>query len=222
MDYTSSIFSCNRTKPLKNLIISTLLFSVLAQDHAHACTLKNAQDQFATLNKLFQIYQQERTSYLSKGQEISGDLQSKQLELSTATADIRKLFALAVENKPDMKADDPVGIEICDRYEQLMNTHAPALKIKRTIALVLPVTESEKEKPAVCVKNNIRKRFGIAVRKQRKLSIAGKINRKEQIAYMNIASKFIKNAKSNFQQACQNLHEYEKHLASEKSDQPEG
>lgn len=222
MNYTSSIFSRNRTKPLKILIISTLLFLVLAQGQARACTLKNAQDQFTTLNELFQIYQQERTSYLSKGQEISGDLQSKQLELSTATAGIRKLFALAIERKSGMKASDPVDVEICNRYEQLMNTHAPALKIKRIITLVLPVMEPEKQKPAVCVKKNIRKRFGIAVRKQRKLTIAGKINRKEQIAYLNIASKFIKNAKSDFQLACQNLHDYEKHLASEKSDQPEG
>ncbi len=207
---------------MKILIISTLLFSVLVQDHAHACTLKNAQDQFSTLNKLFQIYQQERTSYSSKGQEIPGDLQNKQLELSKVTASIRKLFALEVAKNTDIKASDPVGIEICDRYEQLMNTHAPALKIKRTIPLALPVIEPKKEKPPICVQKNIRKRFGIAVRKQRKLTIAGKINRKEQIAYLKIATKFIKNAKSNFRQACQNLHDYEKHLANEKSDDQDG
>ena len=94
--------------------------------------------------------------------------------------------------------------------------------IKRTITIVLPVIEPEKEKPAVCVKNNIRKRFGIAVRKQRKLTIAGKINRKEQIAYLKIATKFIKNAKRDFQLACQNLHDYEKNLTSEKSDDQDG
>ena len=222
MDYTSSTSFYTRAKPLKNLFISTLLFSALAHSHAHACTLKNAQDQFTTLNKLFQIYQNERTSYLSKSQEVPSDLQSKQLELSKTTADIRKLFALEVEKKTDMKASDPVDVEICNRYEQLMNTHAPALKIKRTITIDLPVIGPEKEKPPVCARNNIRKRFGIAVRKQRKLTIAGKINRKEQIAYLKIATKFIKNAKSDFQQACQNLHDYEKHLTSEKSEDLDG
>ena len=220
MDYTVSIFSSNWIKSLKIFIFSSLLIFSLAQGNVRACTLKDAQAQFSTLNKLFQIYHQERTSYKKLGQKIPAELTTKQRELSKTSARIRKLFAVEVEKKNNLQASDLVNADICNHYNRLMETHAGGLDIKRTTTVLLPAIE--KEKQPVCDKKNIRKRFGIAVRKQRKLTIAGKINRKEQISYLKMATKFIKNAKSDFKKACHNLHQYEKHLASEKRDDQDG
>ena len=196
----------------------------MAHSQAQSCTLKDAQQQFSILSELFHIYRNEALVLVNENKNIPENLKAKQQELSKTTADIRKLFAKDIEKKSHLAADDPVNPIICNRYNLLMQSHASALKNRPSVkvTVLLPQIEPEKAKEPACEEENIRKRFGDAVRKKRQLTIAGKITRKEQISYLEIATRFVENARNDTIEACHNLHEFEQQLAGEKADQPEG
>ena len=195
-----------------------LAFVALAPVKANACTLRDAREHLSSLNSLFQIYNREITSYKKQKRPVPKRLSEKRQALQAGTANIRKLFMLEVAQKADMKPDELVDIKICQQYDSVMKRNAWNRTRSKTVTLPLPVLKPEEEKEPACKKNEIRKRFGAAIRQQRKLTIAGKINKKEQIAYRKLATRFIKNATSDIKKACHTLHEYEKSLAAEKAD----
>ena len=77
-----------------------------------------------------------------------------------------------------------------------------------------PVVE---ERPS-CTKEDLNPRFIAAIRLQRKLTLAGKINGKERVNYLKMVKQFKESSKNNFDLACRTLHDYEKMLSAERAD----
>ena len=195
---------------MKSLLTLTLTFFALSQIGAAACTLKNAQDNFSTLNGIFQSYTSEIAAYRKRGEQIPADLMAKRTLLLDGTKTIRKLFSKEVAKKPSMQSSDQVDPVICEHFSDVSKGHAVVIQ-----KIALEAKRKKAETP-VCKLATIRKRFGAATRQQRALTNAGKVNKQEQIIYREIATSFNKNLEDDFQQACKDLHEYEKSLKAKK------
>ena len=189
---------------MKFPVILSIVLLAFAPGMASACTLKNAQDNFSLLNDVFLVYTRQIDEYSKHGEKAPDSLVAKHRELITVSASIRKLFAREIEKNSHMKLADDVDPLICQRYLALIEKHKSSVPVKTALA--------KKEKPKVCRSENMGKRFGDATRKMRQLTIAGKISRKEQIDFLNIAREIRDNTKSDFVKACKAIYQYEDKL----------
>ena len=140
--------------------------------------------------------------------KLSGLLE-KRADIIAQTATIRKMFAEEVQNNPDMKAQDALNPVICEKFAAVAKNHD----------VIIQHTTTAKEERPVCTKKDLSPRFIAATRMQRKLTLAGKVNGKERVSYLKMVIQFKKNSKKDFDQACNTLHEYEKRLKAEKSNE---
>jgi len=147
----------------------------------------------------------EARTQLAPSQKLTR-LQAKLADLTAELTAIRKLFATEIQNKPKMKADDQVNPQICARFAAMASKHK----------IIITQTPTSQEKPAVCTKRDLMPRFGAATRLQRKLTLAGKVSRRERVNYLKIVTEFNKKRKHDFTRACQILDRYEKRLRAEK------
>ncbi len=211
-----------------------LLFVLINSTTAHACTLADAQNNFSQFNRVFLSYnraiiaQKDRPPAIVTQSDAQATSQTdtntealnmpkidelvtlleKRANIIKQTAVIRKLFAEEVQQKPDMKTADDLNPVICEKFAVLAKDH-------NIIIHISPV----QEKPLVCTKQDLNPRFIAATRRQRKLTLAGKVNGKERVSYLKMLQEFKNHAKSNFDLACRPLHKYEKRLKAEKGDE---
>jgi hypothetical protein len=194
---------------------------------ARACTLGKMQDNLARLSEMIRIHNANRDDQLARGHDLPAEIEDRRQELIQQTAAIRVLFSAHLA--PDMKKDDEMDAAICSRADNLIARHAASLPAmpegngdgQKVEAAVNNAKKEKKEEKPHCRQENIRKRFGDAVRKQRKLRIAGKINPRERMEYMNMTNSFSNMLKTDFDQACTILASYEKRLAREKGEEEE-
>ncbi len=185
-------------------LLTGLIWSIYC-NISMACTLREAQDNFSRLNRIFHVYSRQIAEYTRQGKKAPDMLVAKHRELIDVSAAIRKLFSKEIEKNAHMKRDEEVDPEICKRYKGLIARHAANMPEKQV-------------QPRLCRSENMGNRFGAAVRKQRQLRIAGKISKKEQIEYLNIAREIRANTDTNFERACQALYRYEDKLKAEETD----
>ncbi len=207
---------------MRNLILAVIFLSVVYSSlmPTSACTVKEAQDYFSSLNALFQSYNREIANYKQRGEPVPAVLKEKQQALLEGSTTIRKLFTSEVTKNSQLQDSDVINPEICNRHIDLaakVQAVFPRKPIfvapQKTVTVELPAPEQPvKEEEPTCTNDNILKRFGIAVRKQRMLRIAGKISSRERVEYLKLVTDFKKNSKTDFNLACRNLHEYERSL----------
>jgi len=185
---------------------------------ANACTLAEVQDGFSKLNQVFLSYN--RAIAAQRGQSLKTTIQAdaptiklaalleKRADIKNKTAVIRKLFAAEVLKKPRMKTQDAITPIICEKF-------AAASKLHNIVLNMAPVVE---ERPS-CTKEDLKPRFIAAIRLQRKLTLAGKVNGKERVNYLKMVKQFKESSENNFDLACRTLHDYEKMLSAEKANE---
>ncbi len=195
-----------------------ILILLIRSTTADACTLAEVQNSFSQLNQVFLSYNRAIIAQRTPSSETAMQadtptiklavLLEKRADIKSKTAVIRKLFAAEVLNKPRMKTQDAITPLICEKF-------VAASKLHNIVLNMAPIIE---ERPS-CTKDDLNPRFIAAIRLQRKLTLAGKINGKERVNYLKMVRQFKENSENNFALACRTLHDYEKMLQAERSDE---
>lgn len=168
-----------------------------------ACTIETAQIKMVEATNMMQVYNQRNIDFLEKKQSPPAQFNEKFEAFVGEFNALGVRFADDMETNTQLRLDDKVDQAICDRYDTLFETYAPADYQKDDV--VLEQTTSDPD----CNTNELWDRYGSLIQEQAKLTLDGKLDDAEQVELMRLSTELGSYATTDIARACNLVDDFE-------------